>query len=557
MSDTYTVGDLVAEFLQACGVETAFGVISVHNIPMLDGIGRRNAIRFVTARGEAGAGHMADAWARARGELGVLFTSTGPGAANAVGALVEARFAGTPLLHLTGQTATGNLGRDQGTVHEVADQLGMLASVSKTAHRISSPDTAFAILSQAAAQALTPPMGPVSVEIPIDIQRMAVTRPVELDQFQLPIPTAVAPNAQQLDLVADMLASSKRPLLWCGSGARYAGEAVAHLADMGVPVVTSWNGRAVLPEDHAMSLRGMNGTGTPLIEDWFKTVDLMLVAGSRLRGHETMDMTMALPERRVQIDVDPLANGRTYDCDQFVCGDASLVLRELADRLEGRMKPEEGYAAEIADLKARTIAAYKEMLGNYASFPDDLRDVMPRDTLFARDLTMSHSTWGHRLFPLYDPRSNIYPVGAAIGPGLAMGIGAAIAAAPGQKVLALCGDGGFNMGIAELPTAVQEKTDVVFLVMNDAGYGVIRHIQDTMYGGRQYYGDVQSPDFKALAGASGLPYWRVSKASDLGNAMKEALAVAGPTLVEVDMTAIGPYPRYFAPPPHAGETDKA
>ncbi|MBT4083233.1 MAG: thiamine pyrophosphate-binding protein [Alphaproteobacteria bacterium] len=556
MSDTYTVGDLVAEFLQACGVETAFGVISVHNIPMLDGIGRRNAIRFVTARGEAGAGHMADAWARARNELGVLITSTGPGAANAVGALVEARFAGTPLLHLTGQTATGNIGRDQGTVHEVADQLGMLASVSKTAHRISSAETAFAILSQAAAQALTPPMGPVSVEIPIDIQRTPVTRPAELDQFQLPIPTAVAPSATQLDLIADILASSKRPLLWCGSGARYAGEAVARLADMGVPVVTSWNGRGVLPEDHAMSLRGMNGTGTPLIEDWFKTVDLMLVAGSRLRGHETMDMTIGLPERRVQIDVDPLANGRTYDCEQFICGDASLVLHELADRLEGRLKPEDGYAAEIADLKARTIAAYKDMLGAYATFPDDLREAMPRDTLFARDLTMSHSTWGHRLFPLYDPRSNIYPVGAAIGPGLAMGIGAAIAAAPGQKVLAMCGDGGFNMGIAELPTAAQEKTDVVFLVMNDAGYGVIRHIQDTMYGGRQYYGDVQSPDFKALAGASGLPYWRVSKASDLGNAMKEALAVAGPTLVEVDMTAIGPYPRYFAPPPHAGETDK-
>ena len=90
------VGDLVAEFLQQIGVTSTFGVISIHNIPMLDAIGRRNAIRFVTARGEAGAGHMADAWARARNELGVLITSTGPGAANAVGALVEARFAGTP-----------------------------------------------------------------------------------------------------------------------------------------------------------------------------------------------------------------------------------------------------------------------------------------------------------------------------------------------------------------------------------------------------------------------------------------------------------------------------
>ena len=160
MTDNYTVGDLVAEFLQACGVETAFGVISVHNIPMLDGIGRRNAIRFVMARGEAGAGHMADAHARARDELSVLFTSTGPGAANAVGALVEARFAGAPLLHLTGQTATGNLGRHQGAVHDVADQLGMLKSVSKSAHRIISAQTAFATLCTAAAEALTPPTGP-------------------------------------------------------------------------------------------------------------------------------------------------------------------------------------------------------------------------------------------------------------------------------------------------------------------------------------------------------------------------------------------------------------
>ena len=121
----YNVGDLVAEFLQAAGVDIAFGVISVHNIPMLDGIGRRNAIRFVPARGEMGAGHMADACARVRQGLGVVFTSTGPGAANVTGALVEARFAGSPVLHLTGQTATPYIDREQGTVHDVPDQLGI------------------------------------------------------------------------------------------------------------------------------------------------------------------------------------------------------------------------------------------------------------------------------------------------------------------------------------------------------------------------------------------------------------------------------------------------
>ncbi len=131
MADTYTVGDLVAEFLSACGVSTAFGIVSVHNIPMLDAIGRRNTIRFMMARGELGGAHMADGYARVSGGLGVIFSSTGPGAGNAVGGLVEARFAGSPVLHITGQTATKFADRGVGTVHDAYDQLGMLGSVSK------------------------------------------------------------------------------------------------------------------------------------------------------------------------------------------------------------------------------------------------------------------------------------------------------------------------------------------------------------------------------------------------------------------------------------------
>ena len=116
---SYTVGDLVAEFLQAAGVTTAFGIVSVHNIPVLDAIGRRNAIRFVPARGEMGAGHMADAYARVSGGLGVLVSSTGPGAANSVPGLTEAAFAGSPVLHITGQTPTRFLQRDTGSVHDL------------------------------------------------------------------------------------------------------------------------------------------------------------------------------------------------------------------------------------------------------------------------------------------------------------------------------------------------------------------------------------------------------------------------------------------------------
>ena len=106
MASDYTVGDLVAEFLSACGVTTVFGIASVHNIPMLDAIGRRNTIRFMMARGELGGAHMADGYARVNEGLGVIFSSTGPGAANTIGGLIEARFAGSPVLHITGQTST-------------------------------------------------------------------------------------------------------------------------------------------------------------------------------------------------------------------------------------------------------------------------------------------------------------------------------------------------------------------------------------------------------------------------------------------------------------------
>ena len=172
MDSPYTVADLVADFLPQVGVRTVFGIVSVHNIPMLDAIGRRNTLRYVMARGEMGGAHMADAYARVTGHLGVLFTShrprhgeCDPGAGR--GAL--RRF--SPVLHITGQTATKHIDRDAGTVHDVPGQTAMLAAACKAAYRVRSANEAFGVLVRAAAEALSAPRGPVSVEIPIDLQR--------------------------------------------------------------------------------------------------------------------------------------------------------------------------------------------------------------------------------------------------------------------------------------------------------------------------------------------------------------------------------------------------
>ena len=546
MTDEITVGDIAAEFLQACGVKTAYGVISVHNIPLLDAIGRRNAIRFVPARGEAGAAHMADAHARVSDALGVVITSTGPGAANAAGGLLEAHFAGSPVLHITGQTATTNVDRQQGMVHDAPEQLRMMASVGKAAYRVRSANTALGVLTRAAAEALTPPRGPVSVEIPIDVLRTTLQRPRQLEDFSLPVPPALAPDEAALSTLCDLLVGAHRPMLWLGSGARHATEAAASLVDLGVPLVTSWNGRGVVDEDHPLTLGGLNGT--PEIEEFYASVDLLIVAGSRLRGHETRDMSLALPARRAQIDVDTSANGRTYTSEHFVCADSSLTLTALARRVAGRLAIEAGYGEEVAALKARATEAYRDYLGPYRSFPSDLRQAMPRDAVWVRDVTLNNSTWGNRIFPVHDPRDNVYPVSAAIGPGLPFGIGAALGAG-GRKVVSMCGDGAFYLSLAEIWTAADAGADVVFLVMNDGGYGVIRHIQDRLYGGRHVYDKPSGPDFEALAALARVPFRRVTSAAALGPTVAESIAIDGPVLVEVNMAAIGTFPPYFVPPP--------
>lgn len=543
MTSQYTVADLVADILPRMGVASVFGIVSVHNIPMLDAVGRRNALRYVMCRGEMGGAHMADAYARVTGHLGVLFTSTGPGMANAIPGLVEARFAGSPVLHITGQTATKFIDRDVGTVHDVPGQTAMLAAACKAAYRVRSANEAFGVLVRAAAEALSAPRGPVSVEIPIDLQRAVIERPAGLDALVLPIAAPLPPNPAELDMAAEILGAAKRPMLWLGNGAKQAREAAMRLMALGFGAVSSWNGRGTIPEDHAMSLGGMHGNGLPRVQEFYGSVDAMLVVGSRLRGHETGDFSMKLPKTLIHADCDAAANGRSYPNSLFLHGDAGLVMAGIADRLAGRVAVDAGFAADVAALKSRAREEYLATLGPYAGFPDAIRAAMPRDGVWVRDITISNSTWGNRVFPIYDPRHSVYPVGAAIGPGLALGIGASIAA-QGRKTIAMCGDGGFSLGMCELWTVAQEKPDLVTMVMNDGGYGVIRHIQDAVADGRQFGHDLLTPELKGLAGLAGIPFFKASSAESIGEVTSQALAVKGPALVEVDMRAIGAVPPY-------------
>jgi len=542
-----TVGAAIAAFLEECGVKTAFGVISIHNMPILDAFGERGVVRFIPSRGEAGGANMADAYARSTGELGVCLTSTGTAAGNAAGAMVEALTAGTPMLHITGQIETEYLDRGFSYIHEAPDQLTMLHAVSKAAFRVRDAQTALATLKQAVQTALTAPTGPVSIEIPIDVQQALIPMPENLKPLQVPV---FQPNAQALDRLADKLASARRPMLWLGGGARGARAAVERLMKLGFGIVTSTQGRGIVPETHPQTLGAFN-LHKP-VEAFYQTCDAMLVVGSRLRGNETLKYELKLPRPLYRSDVDPAAEGRCYDSDDFVQGDATLVLQGLADRLEGRMKTDPAFLDDLAAARKAAVAGLVDGLGPYAKLVESLQQAAGENFNWVRDVTVSNSTWGNRFLYLFDPKAGVHALGGGIGQGLAMGIGAAIGAAQtasGKKTYTLAGDGGFILNLGELATAVQEKANMVIILMNDKGYGVIKNIQDAQYGGRRHYVELHTPDYAELATAIGFSHVRVSDLSQVAEAFKKANAEQGPFMVEIDMLSIGKFKTAFAGPP--------
>jgi acetolactate synthase-1/2/3 large subunit len=547
---TITVGAAIAQYLAQCGVKAAFGVISIHNMPILDAMNDQGRIRFVPARGEAGATNMADAYARTSGTLGVCLTSTGTAAGNAAGAMVEALTAGTPLLHLTGQIEVPYLDQDLGYIHEAPDQLTMLEAVSKQAYRIRTPESAMGILKRAVKDALTAPTGPVSVEVPIDVQATLI--PVPDDLFE-PDLQPVAPNEPALDLLARRLLQARRPMLWLGGGARQASAAALALADMGFGVVTSAQGRGVVPEDHPHSLGSY--TLHRGVEDFYSRCDAMLVVGSRLRSNETLKYELKLPRTLHRIDVNPSAQGRCYDSEVFVCGDARLTLEGLVQRLQGRMQIDPGFATDLRQVHAGARAALLDGLGPYQSMVATLQERVGTHFNWVRDVTLSNSIWGNRELRLMHPTAGVHALGGGIGQGLAMAIGAAVASAvgageaAGRKTFCLAGDGGFILNLGEVATLVQERADALILLMNDKGYGVIKNIQDAHYGARRCYADLHTPDYGALCASLGLAHQRVSDLAQLGATLDKALATNGPVMVEIDMLSIGSFKTAFAGPP--------
>ncbi|MGW6906759.1 thiamine pyrophosphate-binding protein [Streptomyces sp. NPDC054940] len=531
-------GELLAAHLASLGIDTVFGIVSVHNLPLVEAIDADPALRFVPVRHEATAVNAADAYGRARGGIGCALTSTGTGAGNAAGSLVEALSSGTAVLHITGQVESAHLGSGRGFIHESKDQLGMLTAVSKYAATVTSTQDAGRILREASVAALTAPGGPASVEWPIDLQYAAQHDPGSPVAAVEP-PT---PDAAELDAARELLASARRPLIWAGGGANSARtELLALVEATGAGLLTSNSGRGCVPEDHDLVIG--NFATTPAGRALLKDADVLVTIGTHFRSNETADYGLELPAAHIQIDIDAAALGRVYPARHALHGAAAAALPRLTTTAR---RADATWTARVREVRDEVRATLHDNIGPQAAICDALAAALPRGAVVARDVTIPSSSWGNRLLPMHDPRANVFPRGGGIGQGLGMGIGAALAR-PDRPTVVIAGDGGLAVHFGELLTLAQERPRLTLLVFNDGGYGVLRNMQDK-YGERRSGVDLFTPDFAQLAAACGLAYARIADETEAKAVITAAVASSGPILVEVDLSALGPMKNPFTPP---------
>ncbi len=550
----FTTADAIVQELVRAGVTTAFGIVSIHNMPIYDAILREGSIHLVCSRGESGAVNMADGYARATGKLGVVITSTGTGAGNAAGSLIEAWAAGVPVLHLTGEVASPYLGTGRGYIHECKDQLSMMEGACKKALRLRKPEQTAAVVRQAIQEALAAPSGPVSLEIPIDFQSAIIPKHT-LEEVRISASTSQFALNLPKEIVSK-ISNARRPVIWAGGGviSAEASQEVKKLAELiGAAVITSQSGKGSIPEDHPQCIGHF--AAYELTKRLLKDSDLLISIGVRFRGNETANWKVTVPKDHIAIDADWQAINRNYEVTNGLVGDAKQILHTIIQEISKKeLQPDPAYLDEVQSVREELRAALRATLGPYEQILDGMQKVLPRDSILVRDVTVQANVWGSRLFEIYEPRTSIHASGGGIGQGLPTAIGAQMAFKDRQVVL-MAGDGGFMVNVGEMATAAQENLPLIVVLFDDAGYGVLRNIQDAAYG-RQVAVDLLSPDFVLLGQSMGFNSTRIGSPDEFVSALENAVDTKKPTMIVVDMEAVGPMAKPFGGPPGAADAFK-
>jgi acetolactate synthase I/II/III large subunit len=518
-------GEAIVSGLVAHGVDTVFGLPGAQIYGLFDAF-HQAQLKVIGARHEQACGYMAFGYARSTGKPGVFSVVPGPGVLNASAALLTAFGANEPVLCLTGQVPTDFLGKGRGHLHEMPDQLATLRTFVKWADRIEYPANAPALVARAFQEMLSGRRGPASLEMPWDVftQKVEVGAAEIFDRFPAP-----RPDPDRVTSAAALIAASKSPMIFVGSGAIDAGDEILELAELiDAPVVAFRSGRGIVSNAHELGL-----TMAAAYRLWPQT-DLMIGIGTRLEL-PAMTRWPFRPQglKSIRIDIDPVEM-RRYAPDAAVVADAKAGTSELsaAVRKTGYAKTR-GRRATIVEASAAALQEIQKIQPQMA-YLNILREVLPSNAIVTDELSqVGFASWYG--FPVYEPRTFISSgYQGTLGSGFPTALGAKVAH-PDRPVVAITGDGGFMFGVQELATAVQFNIGVVVLVFNNNSYGNVRRDQRERFDGRIVASDLVNPDFIKLAESFGVGAARVTSSDHFRPALEKALAHGGPYLIDIEV----------------------
>ena len=529
-----TGGQAVAETLASLGVTRVFGIVSVHNLPIYDALSLHPDIEVTNVRHEQAAAHAADAYSRVTGGLGVILTSTGPGAVNAIAGIYEAAFVSSQLLMITGQIESRFRGKAKGFLHEYEKQPDMLGSVCRAVASVRYTEDISTDIAGVVDDIRRGRPQPGAVEIPIDLQY----RTAEVQIVGSPDVERLSPDENLLDQAAELLQQAERPIIWAGGGVNISGAAheLTALAErLGAPVVTTIEGRGSISEAHELSL-GFR-TDRVLGMEIFEEADLVFAVGTRFQNYATRVWTLPMPENLIHVDVDPGVIGRNYSASVAVVGDAKLALQGMLDRIDSG-NVDEQFVDRCRKIRSADEQAVQEEIGaDHSQIVSIIRRLLPDACPVVRDSTVPGYTWGNRLLQIVRSRTSIRPAAVAIGPGLPLAMGAAIGSE--THALLVQGDGGLQLSIGELSACAEHQIPVIVLVFNDSGYNILRIIQDNVLG-HKHGTELPTVDFVAVAEGMGVDAERVEGVEQFEPALQRALDRSGPTLLDIDMELLAP-----------------
>ncbi|MBK1785800.1 thiamine pyrophosphate-binding protein [Prauserella cavernicola] len=484
--------------LTEVGVDVAFGLPGVHNLPVWDALSERG-IRLVGVRHEQAAAFAADGYARTTGRLGVAVVTTGPGAANTLAAVGEAMASASPVLVIATDipSTLRRPGVTRGVLHETSDQQGMFAPVTKAGFTVEHPDEIASTVRTAARLSLRAQSGPVYVGIPTDFLSTDCLDRADAEPTEL----LHALDIADLERARQVLSTATRPLIWVGGGALRsgAGEAIGQLAEtVAAPIITTFGARGIVPPDHPC--RASNPVHAPEVGALWDEADVVLAVGTDFDGLMTQNWRMPQPPRLIAVNIDSADAAKNYPPDLLLRGDA----REVVERLLVGLTPRPGIDAltrRLDEIEVRVRRRVRKEEPQAAEFLAALGETLPDGSVLVSDMCVA-GYWVGGFYRVAAPRKLAYPMGwGTLGFGFPASLG--VAAAEQGRAVCVTGDGGFLYGVGELATAVQENLPVTVVIVDDGGYGMLRY--DQTRAGLPHRGvDLVNPDFVGLAKSFGV-----------------------------------------------------